>query len=422
MLSTGAFNALLKTLEEPPEHVKFILATTEPQKLPATILSRCQRFDFKKISDKDIMARLNFVCSENNVKIDEEALKLIAVLSEGAMRDALSILERCIQDGDNSIDSNKIKDLVGIPKLTSVHNITQSIIENSVENAIEEIDNVLNDGKDLTNFLWEIIKYSKDILVIKVGKKIELYNNEELAKIKELADKTSKDRLLNIIFNLSELENKIKQSSQKTIIFQTGIINLCINEETKGLEERIKALEEKIKNTSVVISQEQSKNISVKERHIEKEEKPVVLEEKKDKSKKEEDKINIQTVDLKSQEFWPNILQKLKSNGKVMLYANLLNSRAIELNDMTIGIEFSGGLNDFRKQLLETNENRREIEKLVSIVCGKEMQIKYIDKPESNIKASKSNSVNVETTKKEQNVSTATSLEDLGLDINYIDD
>lgn len=98
MLSTAAFNALLKTLEEPPEHVKFILATTEPQKLLATILSRCQRFDFKKISNIDMIKRLKIVCKESNIQITEGALNLISILSEGAARDALSILERCIQD------------------------------------------------------------------------------------------------------------------------------------------------------------------------------------------------------------------------------------------------------------------------------------------------------------------------------------
>lgn len=106
-----------------------------------------------------------------------------------------------------------------------------------------------------------------------------------------------------------------------------------------------------------------------------------------------------------------------------MLYANLLNSRAVELNDMTIGIEFASGLNDFRRQLLETNENRREIERLVSVACGKEMQIKYIDKPIGNIKIPKSNSGNEEKADvKKQTASEVTSLEDLGLDINYIDE
>ena len=108
MLSQGAFNALLKTLEEPPEHVKFILATTEPQKLPATILSRCQRFDFKRISNEDIIKRLEIVCKESDIKATTQALNIIASLSEGAMRDALSILERCVQDGENDIDEVSI--------------------------------------------------------------------------------------------------------------------------------------------------------------------------------------------------------------------------------------------------------------------------------------------------------------------------
>ena len=155
MLSTGAFNALLKTLEEPPEHVKFILATTEPQKLPATILSRCQRFDFKRISNENIIKRLKIVCKESNIEITEEAMKMIAVLAEGAMRDALSILERCVQDGENKIDENKIRDLVGIPKITYVHNIIEGIIDYDVDKALEGVDIVLNEGRDITNLLWK---------------------------------------------------------------------------------------------------------------------------------------------------------------------------------------------------------------------------------------------------------------------------
>ena len=175
MLSPGAFNALLKTLEEPPEHVKFILATTEPQKLPATILSRCQRFDFKRISNEDIIKRLKVVCNESNIEITDSALNIIAVLSEGAMRDALSILERCIQDGENKIDEDKIKDLVGIPKIAFVNSITEAIIDYDIDKALKSMDDILNEGKDLNNFLWEIIKYIKDILIYKSSKKADLY-------------------------------------------------------------------------------------------------------------------------------------------------------------------------------------------------------------------------------------------------------
>lgn len=259
MLSTGAFNALLKTLEEPPEHVKFILATTEPQKLPATILSRCQRFDFKKIGNEDIIKRLEIVCKESNIEITKEALNIIAVLSEGAMRDALSILERCIQDGENQIDENKIKDLVGIPKITFVHNITEAIIEYDVNKALENVDNVLNEGKDITNLLWEIIKYTKDILVYQASEKLELYNQEEIEKIKELAQKASKEKLIDMVYQLSELENNIKWSTQKTIMFQAGIIKLCSNQVggTGNLEERVGKIEKYLKS-GVQITQTQT--------------------------------------------------------------------------------------------------------------------------------------------------------------------
>ena len=210
MLSTGAFNALLKTLEEPPEHVKFILATTEPQKLPATILSRCQRFDFKRISNENIMKRLKVVCQESKIEITEGALNIVASLSDGAMRDALSILERCIQDGDNKIDENKIRNLVGIPSITYVNNIVKAIIEYNVEDALKSVDEVVNEGKELTNLLWEIIKYIKDILVFKSSGKVELYNNEETKQIEELSRITDQNRLLNLIYKLSELENNMK--------------------------------------------------------------------------------------------------------------------------------------------------------------------------------------------------------------------
>ena len=226
MLSPGAFNALLKTLEEPPEHVKFILATTEPQKLPATILSRCQRFDFKRISNEDIIKRLEIVCKESNIEITEGALKIISVLAEGAMRDALSILERCVQDGENKIDEDKIKDLVGIPKITFVHSIVDAIVEYDIDKALASMDEILNQGKDLNNFLWEIIKYVKDVLIYKSSGKAELYSEDEVTNIKNLSDKVTKEKLVNLIYELSNLENDMKWSTQKTIMFQAGIIKL----------------------------------------------------------------------------------------------------------------------------------------------------------------------------------------------------
>ena len=195
MLSTGAFNALLKTLEEPPAHVKFILATTEPQKLPATILSRCQRFDFKRITVENIEKRLKIICSESNIQITDEALKMIAVLAEGALRDGISILERCSQNTEGIIDEDKIRELVGMPKLEYIKKLVKSIIEKQPEEAIETTNIVINEGKDLDNFLWEVIKYIKDTLIYKTTSSLELYSKEDIEYISKLAEKATKERL-----------------------------------------------------------------------------------------------------------------------------------------------------------------------------------------------------------------------------------
>ena len=386
MLSTGAFNALLKTLEEPPEHVKFILATTEPQKLPATILSRCQRFDFKRISNEDIIKRLEIVCKESNIEISKNALNVIAVLSEGAMRDALSILERCVQDGDNKIDEDKIKDLVGIPKTMYINALIEAVVEFDVNKALEVIQNVLDDGKDIINFLWEIIKYTKDILVYKSTKKLDLYNEEELKDIKDLSDKLSKEKLVSLIYQLSELESDIKWSTQKTIMFQAGIIKLCSeqNEVTQDIQERVNKIEKFLKNQSENRSSPiyNVTNINNNESHISNVNTNSNIAKSKDdknetttvKNVKKENK----TYSNKAEEYWPQILKDLKDNGKIVLYTNLINSRATQINDMTVGIEFPNGLNSFGKTVVEKQENVRELSNMISIACGKQMNIKYI--------------------------------------------
>lgn len=379
MLSTGAFNALLKTLEEPPEHVKFILATTEPQKLPATILSRCQRFDFKKISNENIIKRLNIVCEKSNIEITKEALNIIAVLSEGAMRDALSILERCIQDGENKIDEDKIKDLVGIPKITYIHQLTESILEYDVDKALANIDEVLEDGKEINNLLWELIKYVKDILVYKASNKLELYSEEELNKIKIISEKVSKEKLVDIIYQLSNLENDIKWSTQKTIMFQAGIIKLCSKqaETSSNLEERLDKIEKYLKTSKV------TSNMTMPVQQVQSNE-PRMTFGVSSKNSTEFKNTNIpksnkeKKFSNKSEEYWPQIVNDLKQSGKIVLYTNLMNTKAKEINDMTVGIEFPNGMTSFGKTVLEKPENIREISNLVSIACGKEMQIKYI--------------------------------------------
>ena len=377
MLSIAAFNALLKTLEEPPEHVKFILATTEPQKLPATILSRCQRFDFKRISNEDIIKRLKIVCDESNIEITEGALQIIAVLSEGAMRDALSILERCIQDGENKIDEDKIKDLVGIPKFDFVNNIIKAIFEYNVDNAIQSTNDILNQGKDLDNFLFEMIKYVKDILVFQSTKKLDLYNQNELEQIKNISTEVPKMRLVQLIYQLSELQSRIKWSNQKSVVFQAEMIKLCAKPEEFTQVQQVvyttpapagatqtEQMPSSQATNSVSVNNVQSNNLRTNSAQ-------------KNVSTRPDIKIKASSDGIAKA--WPDILGSLKNNGRIVLYTNLINTQAKEINDMTVGIEFSKGLTPFGKTVLEKQENVKELTKLVSMACGKEMHIKYID-------------------------------------------
>ncbi len=391
MLSTGAFNALLKTLEEPPEHVKFILATTEPQKLPATILSRCQRFDFKRISNENIIKRLNIVCEQSGIEITKEAMNIIAVLAEGAMRDALSILERCIQDGENKIDEDKIKDLVGIPKITYVHNIIDSLFKYDVDNTLKNVDIVLNEGKDINNLLWEMIKYTKDLLVYKASQKLDLYSEEEIANIEEISKNISKQDLINMVYELSELENDIKWSTQKTIIFQAGMIKLCNKEKTenKGLEERVEKIEKYLKSGKIGVVQnsavmganvQQARTTSAPNNFSPRATMAGGTQATQTRRANTNTAKKMETRNYSSdaKQYWPEILTDLKQNGKIVLYTNLINTQAKEINDMTVGIEFKNGMTAFGKTVLEKPENVREISKMVSMACGKPMDIKYI--------------------------------------------
>jgi len=401
MLSTGAFNALLKTLEEPPEHVKFILATTEPQKLPATILSRCQRFDFKQISNEDIIKRLKIVCDEIKIEVTPEALKVIAVLAEGGMRDALSILERCLQDGETKIDEDKVKELVGIPKLEYINKIVTNILEENVNEALQTIDEVIIEGKDIQNFLWEIIKYLKDILVYKASKKLNLYSEKELSNIEKLAEKVTKEELLQIIYTLSNLENEIKYSSQRLILFQVAIIKLCSGQVEKESNtnidsNEIKNLQKKITNLEMKVSGLGNTVINKTSNYVENSvQKPQKIETKKQETKPQMQTRPVQNINVGEKlETWPKIVSELKNAGKIMLYTNLINSIARKENDLVITIEFPKGLTPFGKTILEKSENISEIERRISMECGKPMKIKYIDaKANNTVQATKQNPI-----------------------------
>ena len=338
-------------------------------------LLECKKLEFKEVK---------LVCEKSNIEITKEALNIIAVLSEGAMRDALSILERCIQDGENKIDEDKIKDLVGIPKITYIHQLTESILEYDVDKALANIDEVLEDGKDINNLLWELIKYVKDILVFKTNTKLEIYSEAEKNQIKELADSTTKERLISMIYELSNLQNDMKWSSQKLIMFQVTIIKLCNEASTSSTvssgdsgasSKEVEDLKYKINRLEKQITQLQNAPRAVASSSTSQESKTqyaIKPEVKKSTNVKLGDKV----------QNWPKIIDNIKQEGRISLSSILMTSSANEINDMTVGINFENGLTPFRKDILEKPENMSEIVKQVSMELGKPMRVVLVDNNE----------------------------------------
>ena len=393
MLSPGAFNALLKTLEEPPKHVKFILATTEPQKLPATILSRCQRFDYKKISEENIVSNLEKICKETGIKYDAQSLNLIAELAEGAMRDALSILERCAEDGENEITEVKVKELVGIPETKYISNLVGAMCDYDEASALTQTESLIREGKDLTNLLWEITKYLRDMMLLKTtGNISNIYNKEDQDTLKQLTGKIEKERILDLIYEMSALQNELKQASQKNIIFQVGILKNCSERKTYQVVQNVSTLSAK-KVESAEVNPATQRIIQ-----------PAPQRTNTNTVSQRSTEVASTKSISKSSNFWENVLNTLREERNQMLLSMLLGTRAIKIDDLTIGIEFPNGLDSFKRTIIEKSENMQELRRLISIECKKDMRVKLIDKKQ-NSEAQKE----------------ASPLEGLGLNINIIE-
>lgn len=250
---------------------------------------------------------------------------------------------------------------------------------------------VLDEGKDLNNLLWEIIKYIKDILMVKTGQKLTIYNEVDFENLKKLAESISKERAIRLINELSKLENDMKSSTQRLIIFQAGIIRLCdkeLSSEEVGTNKGTGA-GGNINTTDIYSRLEKIENylragggIARSQSNTSKKSGTTKDSSSANTNSKQDSNMNVIAgigKNKKPAQYWQDIVSNFKNNGKIMLYTNLIDTNAIEINDMTVGIEFPKGITAFGKSVLEKPENKMEISKQVSVACGKEMQIKYID-------------------------------------------
>jgi DNA polymerase-3 subunit gamma/tau len=373
MLSGGAFNALLKTLEEPPAHVVFILATTEIHKVPDTIISRCQRFDFTRLSLESIIQKLSGVAKSEGVEIEKEALGMIAIAAEGGMRDAESLLAQIIALEDKKITAKETEEILGTTDRQFVEKMATLILQKNSPAAIELLNEITKDGRDLEVFNKQLINLLRQALLIAVDSSIadrlslEL-TQEQLKIILNLAEKNSIENILEIIISLSEIQQKISSSFIPQLPLELAIINFANPKEVPP---------------SQLVYAEKQPAIEVR--------KPAPLKEKteqkpsfpENKTEPQGEKTSDQNVDFESvRDKWDAILMELKPLNH-SLTATLLNCQPVKIenNTLQIAVKYS-----FYKEKLSEHQNKLTIENVFSKILGSKIRIVFLSEEEAGIK------------------------------------
>ncbi|MCM1258777.1 MAG: DNA polymerase III subunit gamma/tau [Roseburia sp.] len=286
MLSIGAFNALLKTLEEPPSYVIFILATTEVHKIPVTILSRCQRYDFKRISVDTICGRLEELLEKEGISAEEKAVRYIARSADGAMRDALSLLDQCIAFYlGQTLTYEKVLEVLGAVDTEVYSRLLRSVLKEDVGEAMSAVEELVIQGRELGQFVTDFTWYLRNLLLVKSSGDLEDVldmSAENLERLKEEAEMIGEDRIIRYIRIFSELSGQVKYSSQKRVLLEVALIKLChpqMEQDHTSLLERIRQLEKKIEQGIPMASSQASNPSRQPEVAGERFEKRQILEE-----------------------------------------------------------------------------------------------------------------------------------------------
>lgn len=264
MLSTSAFNALLKTLEEPPEHVIFILATTEPHQIPQTILSRCQRYDFRRIKPSEIIVRLKEIAYGEGFDITEEAYALIARLGDGSMRDAISVLERVVSAHGSHITYENITETLGVVPIDAEFEMAKALLENDADKIFAVLGKIIDSGIDLNVFADSLIAHFRNLIVCKVSSSPDElidYSDDEIVKFKAVAANASYERLSYISDRLTEAKSNAKWVKSPRVVYETAFIKMCrpeLDTSPEAILVRMSDMEEKLRNGSFTVRAEAS--------------------------------------------------------------------------------------------------------------------------------------------------------------------
>lgn len=387
MLSIGAFNALLKTLEEPPEHVVFILATTEVHKLPATILSRCQRFDFHRISPNHMAKRLEFVAKNEGVSIDHDAALLISYISDGALRDTLSLLDQCLGKADN-ITTEIVAETAGLAGHQHIIDLSNAILEKDCTKALSIINSLHNSSKDMIRLCEEITDHFRNLMLLKTlknPKDLIVVSEDEYNKIKEQSNNISLESVIHTLDCLQSAGERMIKGSNKRIEMELTIIKLTSPELDFSIESilnRISKLEKDIKtrtNNSI-------KNKTKSDTLIGQDNTEVLTDTNKNNSDTSSSPVDMEELqkNAKPLKEWPEILSALKTYSKAI--ATAFNGSTAYISGNYVLIDSN---NSMAFELLRKSTQRDKMRTAIQEITGQVYKLgpyKKIStpKPENN--------------------------------------
>lgn len=344
MLTTSAFNALLKTLEEPPENVVFILATTEQHKIPVTILSRCLKFEFNKLSNENIVSRLKYVLEKENIKYEEEAVEYIAYLADGALRDALSILDRCQNEYSDILKYDDVLKIVGGIDKNLINELAKNIINQKLDDVLDKVEELISNGKDIKRLVSSLNERILEMLVNNTGD-------------------LDKNRLILIINKLSKLENDIKYSMNPNVVIKSCIVEICsplivndnnvATDDIKKLLSKISTLEQKINE----LEKRPSSNAVTPVSRV----------------TKINNDTNIGTLDICGEyKNFEELKKELVTSGKLKIFSALSSSKLYEKENILVIISS----NKIAYEVLNNDENLRNIISIANSLSNKEYLVK----------------------------------------------
>ena len=374
MLTTEAFNALLKTLEEPPSHVKFIFATTEPHKLLATILSRCQRFDFRRIPIKDIVAKLKQVVKEERLNVDEDVFLYIAKSADGSMRDAESVLDQVSSFSKGKVHLKDVVESLGLIEEEIVFRCADLIIARDTKSAIHLVNDLLNAGKDAKQFLFELLEHFRNAMITKTGASSEDLidlSKESIEKVKKQSQSLSQGDIFYIINIISNNLKMIKQLLPERIVLELCIIRLTTRDSVASIEELIAKLPDINKVESLKPQPTMREDLS---RKIHESVKPIA---RPDKTENVQPVNSVSSIDIKRvKDAWP-ILVKAMAVKKMSISTYLSEGEPDYVKRGIIFIAFPRELN-FHREVLEEKRNKDSIEAELAQILDASVNLEFI--------------------------------------------